>query len=205
MPPVCPSTPAILAAIAVLSYPFCAASALAQGATADEATATAPSPATSSAASASTPATSSPALTPTVVTASRTAQRVTDALPHTTVVTHEDIVNSQAPDLRSLLRGQAGVEFAANGGMGANTTLFMRGANSNQVLILVDGVRIAGASGGTAQLANILPDQIDHIEVVRGNVSALYGSDAIGGVVQIFTKNGIGQAPAANADRKSVV
>ncbi|MBU68883.1 MAG: TonB-dependent receptor [Cupriavidus sp.] len=199
MPPVCPSTPAILAAIAVLSYPFCAASALAQGVTADEATATAPSPATSSATSASTPATSSPALTPTVVTASRTAQRVTDALPHTTVVTHEDIVNSQAPDLRSLLRGQAGVEFAANGGLGANTTLFMRGANSNQVLILVDGVRIAGASGGTAQLANILPDQIDHIEVVRGNVSALYGSDAIGGVVQIFTKNGVGQAPAANA------
>ncbi len=63
----------------------------------------------------------------------------------------------------------------------------------------MDGVRIAGASGGTAQLANILPDQIDHIEVVRGNVSALYGSDAIGGVVQIFTKSGAGQAPAANA------
>jgi len=138
-------------------------------------------------------------LAPVVVTASRTAQAVTEALPHTTVVTQEDIVNTQAPDLRSLLRGQAGVEFATTGGMGANTTLFMRGANSNQVLILVDGVRIAGASGGTAQLANILPDQIDHIEVVRGNVSALYGSDAIGGVVQIFTKSGVGQAPAANA------
>lgn len=138
-------------------------------------------------------------LAPVVVTASRTAQSVTEALPHTTVVTHDDIVNSQAPDLRSLLRGQAGVEFAANGGMGSNTTLFMRGANSNQVLILIDGVRVAGASGGTAQLANILPDEIDHIEVVRGNVSALYGSDAIGGVVQIFTKSGAGQAPAANA------
>ncbi|CAG9179151.1 Vitamin B12 transporter BtuB [Cupriavidus pampae] len=138
-------------------------------------------------------------LDPIVVTASRTAQSVSDALPHTTVVTQEDIVNSQAPDLRSLLRGQAGVEFASNGGIGANTTLFLRGANSNQVLILVDGVRIAGVSGGTAQLANILPDQIDHIEIVRGNVSALYGSDAIGGVVQIFTKSGVGQAPAATA------
>ncbi|QET00797.1 TonB-dependent receptor [Cupriavidus pauculus] len=138
-------------------------------------------------------------LDPIVVTASRTAQAVSDALPHTTVVTQEDIVNSQAPDLRSLLRNQAGVEFATNGGLGANTTLFMRGANSNQVLILIDGVRVAGVSGGTAQLANILPDQIDHIEVVRGNVSALYGSDAIGGVVQIFTKSGAGQAPAGNA------
>ncbi|WP_423198241.1 MULTISPECIES: TonB-dependent receptor plug domain-containing protein [unclassified Cupriavidus] len=138
-------------------------------------------------------------LAPVVVTASRTAQAVTDALPHTTVVTQEDIVNSQAPDLRTLLRGQAGVEFAQTGGMGTNTTLFMRGANSNQVLILIDGVRVAGVSGGTAQLANILPDQIDHIEVVRGNVSALYGSDAIGGVVQIFTKSGVGQAPAGNA------
>lgn len=138
-------------------------------------------------------------LSPVVVTASRTAQSVADALPHTTVVTQDDIVSSQAPDLRSLLRGQAGVEFTANGGMGANTSLFMRGANSNQVLILIDGVRVSGASSGTAQLGNILPDQIDHIEVVRGNVSALYGSDAIGGVVQVFTKNGAGQAPAANA------
>ncbi|MCZ7153697.1 TonB-dependent receptor plug domain-containing protein, partial [Salmonella enterica] len=83
--------------------------------------------------------------------------------------------------------------------MGANTTLFMRGANSNQTLILIDGVRIASASSGTAQLANILPDEIDRIEVVRGNVSALYGSDAIGGVVQIFTRSGAGKPPAANA------
>lgn len=138
-------------------------------------------------------------LDPVVVTASRTAQPITEALPHTTVVTRQDIDNSQAPDLRSLLRTQAGVEFAANGGMGSNTTLFMRGANSNQTLILIDGVRIASASSGTAQLANILPDQIDRIEIVRGNVSALYGSDAIGGVVQIFTKDGAGKPPAANA------
>ncbi|CAG9175941.1 Vitamin B12 transporter BtuB [Cupriavidus laharis] len=138
-------------------------------------------------------------LAPVVVTSTRTAQPLTDALPHTTVVTQEDIVNSQAPDLRTLLRNQAGVELTTNGGMGTNTSLFMRGANSNQTLILIDGVRVSSVSSGTAQLANILPDQIDHIEVVRGNVSALYGSDAIGGVVQIFTKSGAGQAPAANA------
>lgn len=138
-------------------------------------------------------------LAPVVVTAARSSQPLEDALPHTTVITPEDIANAQAPDLPSLLRGQAGVELAATGGMGANATLFMRGANSNQTLILVDGVRIASASSGTAQLANILPDEIDHIEIVRGNVSALYGSDAIGGVVQIFTKSGAGKAPAANA------
>ncbi len=117
-------------------------------------------------------------LAPVVVTSTRTAQPLTEALPHTTVVTQEDIVNSQAPDLRTLLRNQAGVELTANGGMGSNTSLFMRGANSNQTLILIDGVRVSSVSSGTAQLANILPDQIDHIEVVRGNVSALYGSDA---------------------------
>ncbi|MWL88259.1 MULTISPECIES: TonB-dependent receptor domain-containing protein [unclassified Cupriavidus] len=178
-PSVRPCAPAILAAVAVVSTSSLPA--FAQSA-AEAATQTSPQ-----------------SFAPVVVTASRTAQSVTEALPHTTVVTHDDIVNSQAPDLRSLLRGQAGIEFAANGGMGANTTLFMRGANSNQVLILIDGVRIAGVSGGTAQLANILPDQIERIEVVRGNVSALYGSDAIGGVVQIFTKNGVGQPPAANA------
>ena len=138
-------------------------------------------------------------LPPVVVTSTRTAQPLTEALPHTTVVTQEDIVNSQAPDLRTLLRNQAGVELTANGGMGSNTSIFMRGANSNQTLILIDGARVSSVSSGTAQLANILPDQIDHIEVVRGNVSALYGSDAIGGVVQIFTKSGAGQAPAANA------
>lgn len=153
-------------------------------------------PAAAAADTAAAPATT---LAPVVVSASRTAQAITETLPATTVVTRADIDNSQAPDLRTLLRGQAGLELAATGGMGSNTTLFMRGANSDQVLILVDGMRIGSVSSGTAQLANILPDQIDHIEIVRGNVSALYGSDAIGGVVQIFTRSGAGHVPAANA------
>ncbi|MBV8273416.1 MAG: TonB-dependent receptor [Cupriavidus sp.] len=186
--------PAILAAIAL----FPSASALAQTAPADESSAN-PSANAPASAPTSSPTANAQTLAPVVVTASRMAQSVTEALPSTTVVTQEDIVNSQAPDLRSLLRNQAGVEFATNGGIGTNTSLFMRGANSNQVLIMIDGVRISSVSSGTAQIANILPDQIDHIEVVRGNVSSLYGSDAIGGVVQIFTKNGVGQAPGANA------
>lgn len=138
-------------------------------------------------------------LGPVVVTATRIAQPLTAALPHTTVVTRQDIVNSQAIDLRSLLRTQAGVEFSTTGGMGSTASMFMRGANSNQSLVLIDGVRVSSSSTGMAQIENILSDQIDHIEVVRGNVSALYGSDAIGGVVQIFTKSGAGQPLAANA------
>ncbi|HCN88218.1 MAG TPA: TonB-dependent receptor [Oxalobacteraceae bacterium] len=133
-----------------------------------------------------------------VVTAARVAQLQTDALPHTTIITSDDIRNSQADDLLSLLRHEAGIEFSQNGGPGQMTSLFMRGARPNETLILVDGVpvRRQGLSAAPA-LEQILPEQIDHIEIVRGNVSAIYGSGAIGGVVQIFTKQGGGK-PALN-------
>jgi len=139
-------------------------------------------------------------LNPTVVTASRSEQPLSDALPHTTVISRADIERSQAPDAVTLLRREAGIEVAQNGGPGANASLFMRGAGSNQALILIDGVRVASGTSGGAQIAQLMADQIDHIEVVRGNVSALYGSDAIGGVVQIFTRNGRGHGPLANAE-----
>ncbi|WP_197328389.1 TonB-dependent receptor domain-containing protein [Ralstonia syzygii] len=136
----------------------------------------------------------------TVVTASRSEQRLADALPHTTVITRADIERSQAPDAVSLLRREAGIEIAQAGGPGATASLFMRGAGSNQTLILIDGVRVSSGTTGTTQIEQLMADQIDHIEIVRGNVSALYGSDAIGGVVQIFTRNGRGHAPLANAE-----
>lgn len=139
-------------------------------------------------------------LNPTVVTASRSEQRLADALPHTTVITRADIERSQAPDAVSLLRREAGIEIAQAGGPGATASLFMRGAGSNQTLILIDGVRVSSGTTGTTQIEQLMADQIDHIEIVRGNVSALYGSDAIGGVVQIFTRNGRGHAPLANAE-----
>lgn len=139
-------------------------------------------------------------LNPTVVTASRSEQRLADALPHTTVISRADIERSQAPDAVSLLRREAGIEIAQAGGPGAAASLFMRGAGSNQTLILIDGVRVSSGTTGTTQIEQLMADQIDHIEIVRGNVSALYGSDAIGGVVQIFTRNGRGHAPLANAE-----
>jgi vitamin B12 transporter len=137
-------------------------------------------------------------LAPVVVTASRIEQPQTDALPHTTVITADDIRNSQALDLPTLLRAEAGIAIVQNGGPGTTAALFMRGTTPNQTLILIDGVPVRRQDfSATAALEHILPDQIDHIEIVRGNVSAIYGSGAIGGVIQIFTKRGDGK-PAMN-------
>jgi len=133
-----------------------------------------------------------------IVTPTRSEQPLNQSLSSTTVITAADIRNSQAPDLPSILKSVAGVEIAQSGGIGQHASLFMRGTNSDQVLVLLDGVRIDSATDGSTALDQLMIDQIDHIEVVRGNVSSLYGSSAIGGVVQIFTKRGSGE-PTFNA------
>ena len=127
-----------------------------------------------------------------VVTASRTEQRLRDAIAHTTVLTRKDIRESQAVDLPTLLQREAGVEIAQSGGLGASATLFMRGARSAQSLVLIDGVRVEDAVSGTTALQHLMLDDIERIEIVRGNVSSLYGSAAMGGVVQVFTRRGSG-------------
>ena len=138
-------------------------------------------------------------LNPVIVTAARLPQNQTDALPHTTVITNEMIRASQATDLPTLLRREAGLQFTQSGGPGAPVSLFMRGANPGESLLLIDGVPVKREGfSANAALENILPEQIDHIEIVRGNVSAIYGSGAIGGVIQIFTKRG-NSAPKINA------
>ena len=138
-------------------------------------------------------------LNPVIVTAARLPQNQTDALPHTTVITNEMIRTSQATDLPTLLRREAGLQFTQSGGPGAPVSLFMRGANPGESLLLIDGVPVKREGfSANAALENILPEQIDHIEIVRGNVSAIYGSGAIGGVIQIFTKRG-NSAPKINA------
>ncbi|KQV41480.1 TonB-dependent siderophore receptor [Massilia sp. Root335] len=133
-----------------------------------------------------------------VVTANRTPQHVDDVIPDTVVVTSEEIARAGAGSVADVLRRQRGIEIGRNGGAGTNTTVFLRGANSNQVVVLVDGVRIGAATTGAAAW-NALPlSSIDHIEIVYGPLSALYGADAIGGVVQIFTKQSGGR-PAFSA------
>ncbi|MDD2776889.1 MAG: TonB-dependent receptor [Gallionella sp.] len=133
-----------------------------------------------------------------VVTATRTPQSLNKTLSDTTVLNEQAIRQSGAPDVATLLRAVAGVEVAQSGGLGANSSTFMRGTNSSHVLVLLDGVRISSATTGTTALEHLMLDNIARIEVVRGNVSSLYGSEAIGGVIQLFTKQGSG-APAFNA------
>ena len=132
-----------------------------------------------------------------VVTATRVAQPLTQSLSSTSVITQQDIQSSQAVDVPSLLKNLAGVEFYQSGGIGKQSSLFLRGTNSNQALVLLDGVRINSSTTGSTAIDQLMLDQVERIEIVRGNVSSLYGSEAIGGVIQIFTKRGKGE-PAFN-------
>lgn len=132
-----------------------------------------------------------------VVTATRLKQPLNQSLSSVTVINEQDIRDSQAPDVPTILRNVAGVETDPSGGTGKTTGLFLRGTDSNHVLVLIDGVRVNSATGGTTAVDQLMLDHVERIEVVRGNVSSLYGSEAIGGVVQIFTKHGH-DAPAAN-------
>ena len=134
-----------------------------------------------------------------VVTASRTQQRLRDAIPHTTVLTEKEIRDSQAVDLPALLRSEAGFEMAQTGGIGAvPSPLSLRGNSSARTLVLIDGVRIEDSGVGSTALQHLMLDQIERVEIVRGNVSSLYGSNAVGGVIQVFTRRGQG-APAPSA------
>ncbi len=133
-----------------------------------------------------------------IETPTRMSQPLDQTIADTTVLTQQDIRNSGATDVPTLLRLLPGVEVAQLGGLGSQSSVFMRGTNSDQVLVLLDGVRINSATTGSTALEHIMLDSVERIEVVRGNVSSLYGSEAIGGVIQIFTKQGHG-APVINA------
>ncbi len=133
-------------------------------------------------------------LPPTVVTANRSEQLLTEALPHTTVLGRDVIERSQALDLPALLASEAGFQFTQNGGRGSSANLFLRGAASLQVLVLIDGVPLTKQdSTGSVSLEHIMLDQVERVEIVRGNVSAIYGSGAVGGVIQVFMRKGEGK------------
>lgn len=124
-----------------------------------------------------------------VISASRTEQRIQDALPATTLITRADIDRAQAVDLPSLIRNVTGIEIVQNGGVGTVSSAFIRGAESRHTLVLVDGVPINNLNFSSAALEHIPLVNVERIEVVRGNVSSLYGSNALGGVIQIFTRD----------------
>ncbi len=124
-----------------------------------------------------------------VISASRTEQRNQDALPATTLITRADIDRAQAVDLPSLIRNVTGIEIVQNGGVGTVSSAFIRGAESRHTLALVDGVPINNLNFSAAALEHIPLVNVERIEVVRGHVSSLYGSNALGGVIQIFTRD----------------
>ncbi len=123
-----------------------------------------------------------------LVTSHRTELPVAEALAAVSVVTRAAIESAGALDLIELLRREAGVDIVRGGGYGQQTSLFLRGSNSNQVLVLVDGVRVASVNVGGYAWEHLPLNQIERIEIVRGPRAALYGSDAVGGVIQIFTR-----------------
>ena len=134
-----------------------------------------------------------------VVTAARMAQKLPDTLPSTTVISAADIAASPAVDVPDLLRQFVSVNVAQTGPAGSQASVFVRGANSNQVLVLIDGAPLSRADFGSAPWELVPLAQIDHVEVVRGNLSSLYGAQAVGGVVQIFTRHGAGSSVSFGA------
>ncbi|MFM1817526.1 MAG: Vitamin transporter BtuB precursor [Pseudomonadota bacterium] len=135
-------------------------------------------------------------INPVVVSASRLEQPLSTVLPSVSVITREDIERSQSTSLPDLLQGQAGFEFGRNGGPGAVTSFFLRGQESVNVVLMIDGLRVQTDSIGALQITDLPLEQVERIEILRGNASALYGEAAIGGVIQVFTKQGKG-APKA--------
>jgi len=131
---------------------------------------------------------------PIVVTATRQATRSNELTSDVSVITREEIDQAGQSTLEQLLARQPGIQYTANGGPGTNSGVFIRGASSNQSIVLIDGLRIGSATNGSAALARIPMDQIERIEILRGPASSLYGADAIGGVIQIFTRQGAGPA-----------
>jgi len=127
-----------------------------------------------------------------IVTATRTPIAEDSALASVSVIDRTAIEQSGSSDVLTLLRSQAGVDIVRGGGLGQQTSVFMRGSNSNHVLVLIDGVRVASATTGAYAWEQLPLSQIERIEIVRGPRAALFGSDAIGGVVQIFTRRANG-------------
>ena len=124
------------------------------------------------------------------VTATRTARTADDTLASVTVITRQQIETSQAKSTTELMDGIAGISFRNNGGYGKASSLSLRGSNGNQVLVLIDGVRVGSASLGSMAWQFLPLSQVERIEIVRGPRSHLYGSEAVGGVIQIFTREG---------------
>ncbi len=131
----------------------------------------------------------STALEPVVVTATRTEVPARDVLASVELIAGDDLAMRPAADLGDALRFVPGVEVTRLGGIGQQSSVFVRGTESNHVLVLMDGLRINPGTIGTAAIQNIAPEFIERVEIVKGPRSTLYGSDAIGGVINVITRD----------------
>ena len=131
-----------------------------------------------------------------VITASRSATEIDALAVPVMVISRDEIERSLDGDLAALLTGLPGLEVARSGGPGQPASVFLRGAESDQTTVLIDGVRINPGTIGGAQIQNIQPESIERIEIVKGARSSLYGTDAIGGVINVITR--AGAAPGAS-------
>ena len=134
---------------------------------------------------------------PVFVTATRTAQTADETLAPLVVIDRDTIEANPGADVAELLRFHAGIDIARNGGPGTVTTVFMRGAESDHVLLMIDGVKINPGTIGGGAFQNIRLNNIERIEIVRGPRSTLYGSEAIGGVINIITRRAGAQTEAS--------
>lgn len=132
------------------------------------------------------------ALDTVVVTATRQAMRTSEILTDTSIIERRDIEAAAHSSLEEILVSQPGIELTVNGSQGAVSNLLIRGTNGSHALLLIDGMRVGSATSGNIAWSRIPASQIERIEIIRGPASSLYGSEAIGGVIQIFTRQGEG-------------
>lgn len=132
-----------------------------------------------------------------VVTATRTETPLEEVSTSVSVITEEEIRQQQAETVAEVLRGVPGVEVVQNGSRGTTTSVFIRGAESDQTLVLIDGVEVNSATLGSFSFSDLTTENIDRIEILRGSGGTLYGSQAVGGVINIITKKGTGKPTAS--------